>query len=290
MAANPDDYRSRSNGRNEMKRSGVRHSSHEPRKRVKVAPYVVPTRRPPPGRAPIPVTVPKTWVKFVIAILLLPFCVVLTQTFFSVFTRATVTQRLWAAEEFWFFSLGAILWLIAFFGLPKPLTAYVFGHELTHAVWVWLMGGRVSQFRVSREGGHVVTSKNNFLISLAPYFFPIYSILALAVYGVLSLFMDVQPYGRWLYAIVGATWAFHFTFTCWMIPKNQTDLIYNGTFFSLVVIYLMNLVLLSVLLIVASPQITFANFGIELGENVNRVLAWLGTLQESFVRGYKPVQ
>jgi hypothetical protein len=256
---------------------------------VKVAPYVVPTRRPPRGGAPLPVMVPTRWVKLVVAIFLLPLCALLTQTFFTVFTRAAVTQRLWAAEEFWFFSLGAVLWLIAFFGLPRPLLMYVFGHELTHALWVFLMGGRVSQFRVGREGGHVVTNKNNFWISLAPYFFPIYSIIALGLYGLTSLFMDVQPYGRFLYAIIGMTWAFHFTFTCWMIPKSQTDLIQNGSFFSLVLIYLMNLILLSALLIIASPQITFASFGMEVGENVNRALGWLGGVRDSFVRGYRPV-
>ena len=95
---------------------------------------------------------PTKWVKFIFAIFLLPICGVLTQTFFTVFARATVTQRLWAGEEFWFFSLGAVLWLIAFFGLPRPILIYVFGHELTHALWVWLMGGRVSRFRVGPDG------------------------------------------------------------------------------------------------------------------------------------------
>ena len=164
--------------------------------------------------------IPTRWVKFVIAIFLLPLCAVLSQTFFTVFARATVTQRLWAGEEFWFFSLGAVLWLIAFFGLPRPMLVYVFGHELTHAVWVLLMGGRVSRFRVGREGGHIVTDRNNFWIALAPYFFPLYSIIVIGAYGTLSLFFNVQPYGRLLYGLIGATWAFHFTFTCWMIPKK----------------------------------------------------------------------
>lgn len=216
--------------------------------------------------------------KFVIALFLLPACAVLTQTFFTVFTRATITQRLWTGEEFWFFSLGAVLWLIAFFGLPRPMLVYVFGHELTHALWVVLMGGRVSRFRVGRDGGHIVTDRNNFWIALAPYFFPLYSLIAIAVYGVLGLFVNVQPYGRLLYAVIGVTWAFHFTFTCWMIPKKQTDLTDNGTFFSLVVIYLMNLMLLSVMLIFASSQITFADFGMELGANVDRMVRWIGSL------------
>ncbi|PYL69955.1 MAG: hypothetical protein DMF22_10480 [Verrucomicrobia bacterium] len=231
-----------------------------------------------------PLIVPTRWVKFVFAIFLLPICAILSQTFFTVFARATVTQRLWAGEEFWFFSLGAILWLIAFFGLPRPIVIYVFGHVLTHALWVLLMGGRVSRFRVGRDGGHVVTNRNNFWIALAPYFFPLYSILAIATYGVLSLFLNVQPYGRLLYAVIGATWAFHFTFTCWMIPKNQTDLSDQGTFFSLVVIYLMNLLLLSVMLILASPQITFAAFGADLLTNLSNFSQWIVNLSQGFAR------
>lgn len=231
---------------------------------------------------PEPLTVPTKWVKFIFGIFLLPICGVLTQTFFTVFARATVTQRLWAGEEFWFFSLGAVLWLIAFFGLPRPIVIYVFGHELTHALWVWLMGGRVSRFRVGSDGGHVVTTKANFWIALAPYFFPIYSILAIAVYGGLSLFLNMQPYGRLLYAVIGVTWAFHFTFTCWMIPKNQTDLTDQGTFFSLAVIYLMNLLLLSVMLILASRQITFESFGADLLTNLGSFVQWVVDSFHSF--------
>src|SRR5947208_11037366 len=227
-------------------------------------------------------TVPTRWVKFVFAIFLLPVCAILSETFFTVFAHAAVTQRLWAGEEFWFFSLGAVLWLIAFLGLPRPIVLYVFGHELTHALWVLLMGGRVSRFRVNRDGGHVVTNRNNFWIALAPYFFPLYSILAIAIYGALSLFLNMQPYGRLLYAVIGATWTFHFTFTCWMIPKNQTDLIDQGTFFSLVVIYLMNLALLSVMLILASREITFQAFGTDLLTNLASFVTWIAGLFAQF--------
>src|ERR1700736_4815328 len=173
--------------------------------RVKIAPYVVPTRMPPQPSARM---VPTRWAKFVFAIFLLPVCVVLSQTFFTGFARAAVTQRCWAGEAFWFFPLGAVLWLIAFFGLPRLLVVYVFGHELTHAIWVWLMGGRVTQFNVSRDGGYVVTNKTNFWIALAPYFFPIYSLLAIAGYGGLRFCFDVQPYGGWLYSVLGGTWGF----------------------------------------------------------------------------------
>jgi hypothetical protein len=260
-----------------------RHSLRgKPARQGKDAPYLAPARR----RAPAPagLMVPTWWVKFVVALFLLPICAILSQTFFTSFARAAVAERLWAGEEFWFFSLGAVLWLITFFGLPRPLLIYVFGHELTHALWVWLMGGRVSRFKVGREGGHILTDKNNFLIALAPYFFPLYSILVIALYGALSLFVDLQPYGRLLYALVGATWAFHLTFTCWMIPKNQSDLSDNGTFFSLVVIYLINLLLLGAMLIIASPHITFAGFAADIVRNVANFSHWVLTLVDRFSR------
>jgi hypothetical protein len=265
-----------------------RHRRKPPR--VKTVRYVVPTTRRAPDHL-MPLTVPTRWVKNIIAIFLLPSCAILTQTFFTAFTRATIHQRLWAGAEFWFFSLGVILWLIAFLGLPRPVIVYVFGHEVTHVLWVWLMGGRVSKFRVSGDGGHIVTNRTNFLIALAPYFFPLYSVLAILVYGIASLFVNVAPYGQLLYAVLGITWAFHLTFTCWMIPKNQTDLSDHGTFFSLVFIYLMNLVLLSVLLVIASPQITFAGFGEDLVANLRSFSEWVGGLLNAFTRGHQaPVE
>jgi hypothetical protein len=258
------------------RKTTLHHGRRRTTRRKKMASYAPPAaRRQFPAE---PWMIPTRWVKFVIALFLLPLCAVFSQTFFTVFARATVTQRFWAGEEFWFFSLGAVLWLIAFFGLPRPMLVYVFGHELTHAVWVLLMGGRVSRFRVGRDGGHIVTDRNNFWIALAPYFFPLYSLIVIGAYGALSLFFNVQPYGRLLYGLIGATWSFHFTFTCWMIPKKQTDLTDQGTFFSLVVIYLMNLLLLSIMLVLASAQITFADLGSDLLANIGSFARWVTTL------------
>ncbi len=174
----------------------------------------------------------------------------------------------WATPEFWFFSLGLICWLIIFFGLPRPLRVYVFGHELTHFIMVKIMGGRVSEFSVTREGGYIVSSKINTWIALAPYFVPIYSVFVILLYGMVSAFYDLQPHAKLatglLYGFLGLTWGFHATFTLSMIPRGQTDLAYGGTFFSLTIIYLMNLLVLSLLLIVATPYVSFASFGREL--------------------------
>ncbi len=160
-----------------------------------------------------PATIPAWWVNTAIGIFLLPLAGIWTQTFFTCFSRATLHHGFWASEEFWFFALGALLWTIAFFGLPRPLLLYVFGHELTHALWVWAMGGRVSQFKVRRDGGHIVTNMNNFWVALAPYFFPIYSIAVILLYGGVGLFAEVSHYRQLLFGLdrrdVGVPRQFH---------------------------------------------------------------------------------
>jgi len=167
-----------------------------------------------------PRTIPLALLNSIVGLFLLAPAWVSTQTFLTCFMHATLHHRFWASEEFWFFGLGAVLWAIAFFGLPRPLLIYVFGHELTHALWVWMMGGRVSAFHVSRAGGHIISDKQNFWIALAPYFFPLYSIAVIAAYGAGMLFWNLEPYHRWLYALIGVTWAFHVSFTLWMITEH----------------------------------------------------------------------
>jgi hypothetical protein len=226
--------------------------------------------------------IPTRWLNAIIGFFLLIPAGLLTQTFFNSFSEAALRHAFWATEEFWFFSLGAVLWTLWFFGSiwamgePRPLRAYVFGHELTHAIWVWLMGGRVNQFEVRRDGGHILTDTHNFWIALAPYFYPIYSIAVVALYGAISIFYNLIDVNltllgmsplQWLFLTLGLTWGFHMSFTCWMIPKGQTDLTQHGTFFSLVVIYTVNLLLLAGLLIVAAPEVSWRSFGTNLLEN-----------------------
>lgn len=225
--------------------------------------------------------IPTWWLKTIAAIFLLPIAGLLTLTLFSSFSEAAARHSVWATEEFWFFALGAVIWTLTFFGAvwlfgePRPLRVYVFGHELTHAIWVWLMGGRVSEFRVSRDGGHILTDTHNFWIALAPYFYPLYSIAVIALYGAVSVFYDVGAYTPVLFGLLGLTWAFHISFTFWMIPKGQSDLSYHGTVFSLVIIYLMNLLLLMALLIIAAPELTWQSVGLELLKNTEDLADFL---------------
>jgi hypothetical protein len=71
-----------------------------------------------------------------------------------------------------------------------------------------------------------------------------------------------------------------------MIPRGQTDLAYGGTFFSLTVIYLMNLLVLSLLLILATPYVSFASFGRELLAHAATFAAEATKVLELLVRSF----
>ena len=118
------------------------------------------------------------WIKFVIAILLLPVCAGAAKALWM------VVQRCGSADTTWVPLLaGAACWIVIFLLLPKPMWLYVLGHELTHALWTWLFGGEVKKIKITSSGGHVVISKTNFLIALAPYFFPLYAVLVVGVFA-----------------------------------------------------------------------------------------------------------
>ncbi len=228
--------------------------------------------------------VPTRWVKAVVGLFLLPPAYILTAAFFSAFAEAAVEHHFWATEPFWFFTLGAVLWLIIFFSLPHFMVVYVFGHELTHALTVLLMGGWVSDFRVRLEGGYIVSNKINTWIALSPYFIPIYSVMVVAVFGLGDWWWGWGDYLLWFYGALGFTWCFHASYTVSMIPKGQSDLAYNGTFFSLVLIYLMNLLILCLLLIAAAPHVGFVSFGRDLVAHASHFAADAAALLDALLR------
>lgn len=207
--------------------------------------------------------------RWVLALSLLPICWVTTWTFLTRFSHATVDQDFWKTAEFWYFATGALVMVGWFWsGLLQSffLYLYVLGHELTHAIFVMLYRGKVTDFHVSTEGGYITTNKTNWVIALSPYFVPFWAVVSATLYGVTRYFGGVTAeWDRLLYGLMGVTWTFHMVWTLWMIPRDQPDLKENGTFLSLVIIYLANLLVLVGLLCLAGhePLQNVREFGLE---------------------------
>lgn len=179
------------------------------------------------------------WLKFFIAVLLLPVCAG------AALTLGRILRVCGGADITWVpFLAGAACWCVIFFLLPKPMWVYVFGHELTHALWAWLFGGRVKKMKVTASGGHVIVTKTNFLITLAPYFFPLYAVIVIAVFAAGHWFWGWQKFLVYFDLLLGAAYAFHVTLTFHTLQTQQSDITSQGYLFSGVVIFLGNVVIL----------------------------------------------
>jgi hypothetical protein len=179
------------------------------------------------------------WVKAIVAVLLLPVCLGAAKALWLVLKRSGDADTIWVATI-----AGAACWVVVFLMLPKPMLLYVFGHELTHAIWTWAFGGRVKRFKASSRGGHVLITKTNFLIALAPYFFPLYAALVVLVFAIGHLIWGWRSYLPWFHLFVGAAYAFHVTLTWHVLKTRQSDITEQGRLFSAVIIFLGNITVL----------------------------------------------
>ena len=160
------------------------------------------------------------------------------------------------------FLAGAVCWITIYVLLPKPMWLYVFGHELTHAVWAWAFGSRVKRFKAAATGGHVILTRSNFLIALAPYFFPLYAAIIIAVFCAGTLIWEWGNYRVWFHLLLGAAYAFHVTLTWHVLKTRQTDITEQGYLFSAVIIFLGNILVLLLGIPLLAGRVTLAqSFG-----------------------------
>ena len=129
----------------------------------------------------------KRILKILLGILSFPVCIAVSVSLYNQLNSIAAIS--YYSRKYFFIVI--IAYLIAHAVVLKPDYLYIFGHEVMHVLATWLSGGKVSSFRVSPKGGSVSTSKSNIFISLAPYFFPFYTIIVAFVYdGAQSLFID----------------------------------------------------------------------------------------------------
>jgi hypothetical protein len=194
--------------------------------------------------------------RFLAGLLLLPVCAAATQTLLALIAQVRPDSTAFIPAPALAMAGGYALWLLAYFTMPKPVRTYVLAHELTHALWGALMGARILRMSVSKHRGSVTLSKNNFLITLAPYFFPLYTVLVVVAYYLAGLFVDVRGWTLFWLGCVGFTWGFHLTFTVSSLMQHQSDIQLYGRLFSYTVIYLLNVAGICLWVVfVASPRL-----------------------------------
>ncbi|MBN1671589.1 MAG: hypothetical protein JXR37_11175 [Kiritimatiellae bacterium] len=194
------------------------------------------------------------WFRFACGLALVPACVAVTRADWLLVKSVYPSLRSAIPPAGWALITGFMLWTAIYVLLPRPLRAYVLSHEITHALWGWVMGATVHSIRVKKDGGSTTLSHSNFLITLAPYFFPLYTLCVILAYYLLLVFFDLRRYQIVWLGLIGFTWGFHATFSISSLLRHQTDIREQGRLFSAAVIVILNLLGIGLwIVLVASP-------------------------------------
>jgi len=150
---------------------------------------------------------------------------------------------------------GGVLFFSFF---SRPLMVYVFGHELTHWLAAKVFLRRTGAFHAGAAGGSVAVERPNIWIALAPYFFPVYTVIWIGLYGAYCFWRRAAGPAEWAvrtaYAGVGATYAFHVVLTAYALLRGQRDLRLYGRVLSLSFIFFCNVLLVFLGLVLVSRQ------------------------------------
>ncbi len=211
--------------------------------------------------------------KWLIGLTLLPFCAAATMTLLRLMREMPTRSPDFYDWSIWWLPSGFCFWLVLFMVTPRPVRTYIVAHECTHALWGLLMGARINAISVDDEEGSVELSKTNFLITLAPYFFPFYTVLVILLHAGLSLFWDLHAYEPFWLGAIGITWGFHFTFTLAMLLNRQPDIVEQGRVFSYAVIYLFNVLGIALWIVMVTP-ITLSVFLTQVTDDILMTWAW----------------
>ncbi len=135
------------------------------------------------------------------------------------------------------FTVGCLLWPLA----SRFLTFYqVFIHELTHLVMGLLFFKKPKRLMASDEGGLVDMYGGNFVITLAPYFFPLVSFVLVLVAPLLNTaFLD------YYYILLGFFTGAHIVSVALQFRPHQPDIRETGLVFSLLFCTAGNIIILT---------------------------------------------
>lgn len=220
-----------------------------------------------------------------IAITMLPLCGAVTLATRDLLSAAASTAHFTAAALA--VVGGGVLWTLIYVFLPNPMRAYILGHELAHAIWGIVFGAKVSNLKVKADRGSVRLTKTNTVITLAPYFFPFYTMLLAAVWLIFRCFFNPVPYPLiWLF-LTGITWSFHITFTCNSLLIHQPDIAACGRFFSYVLIYVLNLLGIGLWLVCTTP-VAITDYATSVATHTRTISKGVFNLTRHAVQRIKP--
>lgn len=215
----------------------------------------------------------KLFIKFIAGILSIPLAIAVTKAFLD--NSMLIKEMSGNMSVFlWGIACYAILHIVAY----KPTYLYVLGHEAVHAGMSWIFGGKVKSFKVSKKGGSVASTKTNTLIELGPYFVPIYAVIITLVYFVISQSYRIN--GSIFAFLIGFAMSFHMILTIEVLKVRQPDIVKSGYVFSVALIYVLNIVSLSLIFSLLFPPFSAGSFFMDVWYTSKEM--YVGTARQLF--------
>lgn len=200
--------------------------------------------------------------RFLACLVLIPLVAAMVVTF-PAFMKLELGALWWRGPRAvaYAFLGGMAAYTVLHIFLHRPITAYVFAHELTHALWARITGHKVKKIKVGKGSGQTTTEGSNWLVRLAPYCFPLYTLLLIgAWFGLQYCYPEMSRYHVVLFAGIGFSYAFHVLLTLHFLKVGQSDLHAEGYCFSLSLILAINLELGAAVYAAISHKATWWTF------------------------------
>ena len=147
------------------------------------------------------------------------------------------------APHYYFMGAGIIFfWVVAFTaGREIRVQIQTIAHELTHTLFAFLTLHFIRRIRLNPDGSGgsmAFAGQGNWLITLAPYFFPLFA----AFYMLIMPWLLAATDDYWLvYAVFGYFVAYYWETVLSQVHREQTDIIKEGYVFSGIIIIGLNL-------------------------------------------------
>ncbi|MFA4930331.1 MAG: hypothetical protein WC570_00475 [Patescibacteria group bacterium] len=178
-----------------------------------------------------------------LGILLIPLVLITLLATLRLFTQVPIFSRAMLSML-----MGVLIYALIHFFVYQSTVFYVLAHEFTHAIFAIFSGAQVKKIKVASRGGWVELTQSNFIIDLAPYFFPLYSILLAVLYFIANRFWDLTGYYFLFFFLLGASLCFHYLSNWEILKIEQPDMKITGKIFGIIFVLLANLLFLNIII------------------------------------------
>lgn len=133
-------------------------------------------------------------------------------------------------------------------------TMQIISHELTHTLFAYLTFHNAGRIRLNPDGSGgsmVLKGRGNWLITLSPYFFPLFAFLFMLM---MPLILRLSNDNWMVYGIFGYFIAYYWATVIEQVHPKQTDIKKEGYIFSAIVIVAANLYTTGIMLAFCSKS------------------------------------